>query len=278
MLGTLAAVALAAAPVKVAVPGFTVVGMDQGLAQAWAERFVTLLGKDGDVKLITAKDIEQVLGLERQKQLLGCSDGQASCLAELAGALGVDAILSGTFAASGSSITATLRVLKAGDGSQLAAATGRVKDVEALQDWLEAQAVELAGQLRKAFKLEAPAGAEAPVVAKPAPPSSGGGFPFVRLVPGIVGVVAAGAGAGVFVMSKDYATKLRTPGGLTREEANAAAQSGSLFESLGLGLMIGGGVAVAASVVWAVAVPRSNVAVMVGPIEGGAAFAVGGAW
>ncbi|MBS1153840.1 MAG: hypothetical protein H6Q89_5538, partial [Myxococcaceae bacterium] len=273
MLVTLGAVLLLAsppaAPVKVAVPSFTVIGMDQRLGEAWAERFVTLLGKGGDLKLITAKDIEQVLGLERQKQLLGCSDGQASCIAELAGALGVDAILSGSFAQSGASITATMRVLKAADGSQLAAATGRMKDTEALQDWLEVQAVELGAQLRIAFKLEPQAETkQEPAVSGKA----GGGVPFVRFVPAIIGGAAAIGGVACFLVSKDSAAKLRSPAGMNEAEIHAAASTGRILEATGLGLMIGGGVAIAASVAWAVAAPRSEVKVVFVPSPSGGAF------
>ena len=131
MLGLVAVVLLTAAPVKVAVPGFNVSGLDAAQADAWVDRFVTLLSADGAFKLTTSRDIQQVLGIERQRELLGCTDGQASCLAELAGALGVDAILTGTVAHAGTGYTASLRVLKTGDGAQIAAVTGRLRDVDA---------------------------------------------------------------------------------------------------------------------------------------------------
>jgi hypothetical protein len=279
MLATLSAVLLAAAPVKVALPGFTVVGMDQGMAAAWADRFVTLMEEDPDFKPISSKDIAQVLGLERQKQLLGCSEGETSCLAELAGALGVDAILSGTIAQSGTSITATLRVLKANDGSLLASATSRVKDQEALLDWLDAQARELSAKLRVAFKLPARGGsAEAsasPTTVSAAPKASGGGGSIVRWVPAIVGGGAAIAGVALFVVSKGNAQQLRS-GMVELKDIDSTASSGKTFESAGVGLMIGGGVAIAASVVWVLLAPGSSAkaGLMVTP-EGGVAT-VGG--
>ena len=42
-----------------------------------------------DIRVMTSGEVAQVIGLERQKQLLGCSETGASCMAELAGALTV---------------------------------------------------------------------------------------------------------------------------------------------------------------------------------------------
>lgn len=45
------------------------------------------------VRVVTARDISVLLGFERQKQLLGCSD-DGMCMAELGNALGVQGVLS----------------------------------------------------------------------------------------------------------------------------------------------------------------------------------------
>lgn len=277
MLATLSALLLCAAPVKVAVPGFTFVGMDPKLGEAWADRFVALLGTDEDFKLISSKDIAQVLGLERQKQLLGCSEEQSSCLAELAGALGVEAILSGTFAQSGASISTTLRVLKASDGSQIAAITNRLKDGDALQDWLDGQAPLVVAKMRAAFNLPAKTDSAAPVASLSTAPRASGGASIVRWVPAIVGAAAAITGVALFVVSKGNATQLRSPT-VDPTQIDSIASSGRTFEGAGVGLMIGGGVAVAASVVWALVVPSKDakVSLMVTP-HGGAA-ALGGSF
>jgi hypothetical protein len=247
MLAIAAAVLFSAAtPIKVAVPGFTVSGAEGNQSDAWVDRFITLLSAGGDLKFITSRDIAQVLGVERQKELLGCSESQGSCLTELAGALGVDAILTGTIAKSGSSYSATLRVLKSNDGSQIAAVTGRVKDLDALQDWFDAQAPELGRQIRAAFGIgtaEAPAGA---VSTSSSPSRSGRG---VRLVPVIAGGALAIVGGVLYGLSKVEAAKLQgSP--LTRAEINASLSAGPIFEGAGLGMLVGGLVLVAAGVVW----------------------------
>lgn len=50
--------------------------------------------RDEGFTVITPSQIGAVLGLERQKQLLGCAE--SSCLAEIGGAMGVDFIVQGT--------------------------------------------------------------------------------------------------------------------------------------------------------------------------------------
>lgn len=62
-----------------------------------SEVLATHLREHG-LKVMTGRDIGAVLGLERQKQLLGCMDDSTSCSAELAGALGVGALVVGTVA------------------------------------------------------------------------------------------------------------------------------------------------------------------------------------
>ena len=246
MVALLAALLVQAAPVKVAVPGFTLSGVDATVGDAWVDRFITLLSADGSFKLTTSRDIAQVLGIERQRELLGCSDAKTSCLAELAGALGVDAILTGTVVHSGAGYSATLRVLKANNGSQIAAVTGRLKDVDALEDWLDAQVPEVARQLRAVFGLEAAAAAPPGAVEVTGSPAVSA---KVRLLPVVAGGVLAVAGTVLFGLSKGEASALRSMS-LTMAEIDAHASTGRTFEGAGLGLIIAGGVAVAAGLVW----------------------------
>ncbi len=119
LLGALTVI-VAATPVKVATTSWTVSGVDQPVGAAMLDRFATQLGATGAVKVTTRNDIEQALGLERQRQLLGCSDG--GCLAELAGALGVDAVLTGSVVRVGKQLTVTLRAVAASSGQEIASA------------------------------------------------------------------------------------------------------------------------------------------------------------
>ncbi len=58
------------------------------------EQLAAALEARGDLKVVTSKDIEAMLGFDRQKQLLGCAE--ASCAAELGGAMGVEWIVAGS--------------------------------------------------------------------------------------------------------------------------------------------------------------------------------------
>src|SRR6185295_5852068 len=82
-------------PVRLASPGFSLVGLSDQKGALFVEHLNKQLELRG-VSVTGKNDIAALLGLERQKQLLGCSDEQASCLAELAGALGVDGLLTGS--------------------------------------------------------------------------------------------------------------------------------------------------------------------------------------
>jgi hypothetical protein len=268
MLASLVGVLLLAAPVTLAVNGFTVAGFDQAMGDAYGERLVTLMGQNPALKLISQKDIAQVLGLERQRQLMGCAN-EGSCFTELSGALGADAIFLGTLAKGGSSITATLRVLRASDGAEVAATTARLDDDDALQDWLEEQVPVLSAKVLRAFGRE-------DAIVSPTPRREQGAF--VRWVPAIAGAAAAIGGAACFVVSRGYEARLRTEVFASREAAQAVASTGQAFEGVGLGLMIAGAVAVASSLGWVVFTPRAhlNVAALASP--GGALAVIGGSF
>lgn len=255
-------------PVKLAAPGLQLVDFDQQLADLCLERFVTVLGADQTVRVTTAKDIQQALGMERQRALLGCSDdgARASCLAELAGGLGVDAILSGSIGKVGSSITITLRVVRAGDGADVASVSERVDSTDALQEWLDAEAPRMRARVLKAFGRDAPR-------------SSAG---FVRFVPGIVGLALVGGGAGSLVVAMGQASKLQMIAGgevATSRQISDAASTGKLTQGLGLGLIAAGGVAIATSAVWLIVSGSSDSAsAALVPLEQGAVLSFGGTW
>src|SRR5438045_2465034 len=90
------------APVRLASPGWSMVNVDARVGEFFADHFANQLGLQPGIQVTTKGEIASLLGFERQRQLLGCSTDQASCLAELAGALGVDGLISGSIARFGS--------------------------------------------------------------------------------------------------------------------------------------------------------------------------------
>lgn len=88
--------ARAAAPTKqrVGVLEFTAKGgVSQEQLDVLADLAATELRSTGRFEVVTKSDIQAMLGLERAKELVGCDD--ASCIAEIGGALGVDLIVAG---------------------------------------------------------------------------------------------------------------------------------------------------------------------------------------
>jgi TolB-like protein len=75
------------------------------------------LGKRSDLKLVTSADVQRMLGLERQKEMLGCHDD--SCLAEIGGALGSRYVLSGQLEKFGSKFLLTAGVFDARTATSL---------------------------------------------------------------------------------------------------------------------------------------------------------------
>src|SRR5688572_24149396 len=84
-------------PLHLAAPGLSYVNLDEKAGDAFLDYFNQQLALAGKIQVATKAEVSAVLGMERQRNLLGCSE-QGSCMAELAGALGVDGIITGSLA------------------------------------------------------------------------------------------------------------------------------------------------------------------------------------
>lgn len=230
MLASAVSTLLAAAPVTIAVPGVSCVGLEPKLCDAFVDRFVDELTKEPDFKVLAERDIAQLIGLERQRQLLGCSDG-GSCIAELAGALGAAAVLRISFARSDPYYVTTARVLRSTDGAVLASASERVGREGEVFDSVDGIASRFRSELRREM-----IGATGP-------------SRVVRLLPGIAGLAVAGGGLGLFLWAGSERAQL-TQHLVTGTAADTAASTGRLKEGLGVGLLIAGAVLLAVSVIW----------------------------
>jgi len=145
MLSLLLLSSLAASPHSLAMPGVNSVGMAAGSATLLTEIFAQEMTKRG-LKLLASRDIEAVLGLERHRQLLNCAE-ERSCLAELAGALGVEGIVVGDLGKVGTDFAVNLKVINAADGATLALFNARTGSETQLPDVLTRAAGELSDQL-----------------------------------------------------------------------------------------------------------------------------------
>jgi hypothetical protein len=254
MLGPVLLLMLTAAPVKIAVSGFTVSGgIDPASADAWAERFAEVMRRSGRVEVTTRDDIGQLLGLERQRQLLGCNSEGSSCIAELANALGADGVLVGTFTRTGDAYLVVVRVLRQPSGAVGWSASSRVTGEAALLDWLDEQAAACAETL-------------APTTRAPRGPFIVGG----------IGAGVAIAGAALLVVANTEG--VRAVRQASDEPALSSALSAGRAEATAGAVLIGVGAAAAATAVLWGLLGRESAPVAIAPVSGGAIVGIRGEW
>ena len=150
MLAPALALALCAgspATLTLAAPGLKLSNLKQSLAEPLNEHLALQLTAKG-FKTVTSADIAAVLGLERQKQLLGCAESSTTCLAEMAGAMGVDGIVQGSVVRLGKRFQITVKIISGQDGGTLAVSSEAGSSDDELFDSLTVVSERLAEQLQ----------------------------------------------------------------------------------------------------------------------------------
>ncbi|MDP1916512.1 MAG: hypothetical protein Q8L14_09715 [Myxococcales bacterium] len=268
MLTLIVSGALAATP-TLAAPGLQCSGIEPALCDAYLEHFVGKL-TSRRLAVTTKNDMAQIIGAERQRQLVGCTTESNACLAELTAALGVANLLTGTVAKTESGYVSTLKVLDASAGATKWSATTRVDTEKALFVFFEEQA-----------------GALIDVIAPGLPPA--GVAPVVKWIPAMVGGLAVILGGTLLFASEGEAELLRDyakavdPMAMYRADAdpmkpqtyeayiNDIAASGRDFQIAGWVTFGLGVAAITSSIVWAL-LPSSPVTATVVPTAHGATF------
>ncbi len=85
-------------------------GADATLAQAVTQAVVNEAEARGFYQVLSSRDIASMLGVERQKQLLGCGDESSSCMLELSGALNARYVLGGNVTRFGDALQLNLQL------------------------------------------------------------------------------------------------------------------------------------------------------------------------
>ncbi|HEX8698252.1 MAG TPA: hypothetical protein VF815_05415 [Myxococcaceae bacterium] len=151
-----------AEPLKLAVPGITVVDMESQQAIFLSEHLSQQLSDEG-AEVANAQDLIVVLGMERQRQLLGCTGRK--CATTLTDAVDVDALVMGDVAKLPKDrYQLNLRMLDATKGTRVKTYSRRVAGYEALLDEIEKAAKQLVTAGNKKF------GKTSTPVVKPPPP------------------------------------------------------------------------------------------------------------
>jgi hypothetical protein len=147
---------------------------------------------------MSSNDIGALLGVERQKQLLGCSDDKGSCLTELAGAAGARFVLSGSLAKLGDVFQLNLTTLDSRNAQPIGRATRLAKDLPTLRAQLPFTVAE--------------------ATATPLPPPPSRVLPFTLLGLGAASLIAGGV-VGFFALSSEAAINRELTNGATNPSA-----------------------------------------------------------
>ena len=264
---TLLSVFLAAQPIKLAAVGFTQVGLSEAQAVYYAEHFSVKLAEDPAFLVTSSKDLAAIVGLERQKAMLGCTDTSSTCVAELAGALGVDGLVTGQIARVGQSFQLSVKVL-AVDGSKplFVHASQLVPTEERLLEEVTRIASLAAERLKERFLFRG----EHPV--EPASTRS-----LWRLAPTAAGVIAIAVGAALVIDSSGRFGALQKSLGEGTPPADFRAQvaAGNTQQNIGLAVgAIGAGASIAGILLFALAPAAPHVGAYVTP----SGFGVNASW
>ncbi|MFL5320321.1 MAG: hypothetical protein ACJ790_11745 [Myxococcaceae bacterium] len=131
-----------AAQFRVATLNLTGVEVDEKKTEFLSDHFAQALAAAG-ATVTSSRDVAAAIGMERQRMLLGCDEG-TSCVAEIASALGVDALASGDIAKiAAGRYQVNLKIVKTSDGHRLATQSFRVDGDEALLDGIDRASLEL---------------------------------------------------------------------------------------------------------------------------------------
>lgn len=246
----------AAAP-QLAAPGLTSAPEERQLAAFANERLAEELEARG-VTVTTAAQVAAILSVERQRQLLGCSDTSEECLAELSNALGARHLLVGRLTRIGGALEVDLKVVSAASGKRVTGTAFRV-----------VHEVDLPRALQKA----------AAAIAKDlvVPVSLGVRF----WVPVGLGAAVAGTGGVLLGVGAAGEARLGTPLGvgeraLTVEEGRLAAKDAVAKRDAGITLLAVGAAGVVTGVVLQRALGQPAPSVALAPTKGGGVLVIGG--
>jgi TolB-like protein len=232
-------------------------GVDVSIADSFTETLAAELSRTRFFDVTSQKDLATMLGIERQKQLLGCSGEEGSCLAELADAFGARFVVSGSLTRLGEVYQLNLQTQDTARSTTLGRATRLASDLVALR-----------GQLPYAI---------AEATATPAPEAPSKVLPVVLMGTGAAAAVSAGvlflssfsreqAALNELGLAKTQPQVLLKPASYYAGEARAVSQLrlvGSVVGGVGAALLVAG----------VIVYPReATVRVAVVPTLGGAAI------
>lgn len=243
--------------------------VDDNAASVVTELVTTALGKDPRLEVLSSADVRRQLELEANKQAVGCDDRGASCLAEVAGAMGAQLVVSGQLGQLDDVIILTLNLFDSAQGRAVGRVAVQETSLKALSARVDGAVQELTapfvqklapGATTRVLVLDiaAPKGESSSSSPSPVGATVEGPPPDPVFIGGLaglgVGVIVAGIGAALYAVAVDVDGQADDPG--TDAVAAAAlyderdAWAGAGLTALG----VGGAVAVAGGVLVGLAV------------------------
>ena len=232
-------------------------GADPSVASVLSENVAAEVAARGFFSPISAREIQTMLGVERQKQLMGCTED--SCFTELAGSMGARFVLSGSLTQLGSLLQLNLQTIDSQKAQVVGRSTRMAKDASELALLLPAAVAE--------------------ATATPPPPEKSRAVPITLVSLGGLAVVTSGVLA-INAFSREQVmqseltstdTQLRSLATYRQELANLRVLE---YVSLGAGIA-GLGLAIAGVVLFAqpgTPAPTKRVQVTVVPTGTGASL------
>ena len=225
MLALLALTALSANP-KVAMLTLSGADLEPAQVRFFSEHVAEHLRRGG-VEVVTEREIATILGMERQRQLLGCDDN--SCFTELASALGADAIAMGDLAQLEPGLyQINLKLISNREGSVLVSRSGRVQGLTTVSDALAKAAYEMGRELRTVLRPNEPGAPHISYARHPVRTWS---------LLGVAAFAAGTAGAIAWLVDTSWAKTALSPGSparLTLAEADTIAARGQRSQTLAI--------------------------------------------
>lgn len=269
----------AAAPPKLAATRFNTIDLGPGRGDFYAEHFADRLAEQG-LDVVTPRETAAVLGLEGQRQKLGCGDEMNACIAELASALGADGVVLGDVAKIGTSYQVDLKIISGKTGKKLAMSSRLVaSEAEVLQELAraaQAMVVPVYTALGRTPPDRPAVAAPAPAVAA-APPTPSGGTKRLWWIPAVVGVAGL-ALAGVELGAAESARQRLATQSFSLADAQATLDAGRAARTwgdVGLGVAAVGALAAVGLFAFGSDAPVTP-AVTLTP--GGAGLVLAGSW
>lgn len=248
-------------------------GVSPGTAKILSNLVANRVGQSG-VEVITSGEIANLLGHEKQKQLMGCSE-DSGCLANIASALGTDFLLAGQVGKIGSRFNLSLTLLDLRSSKVVQRAS---KLCEATEDALVDAAQTAVGELL--LPLTGPPTATPPQPVAVVPEKATGPSRVPAYLTTALAVAAVGSGIGTGLLAKSrYGTLEKDRATLSAGQFDRAAQE---IRTTALAADVLYGVAAAAAGVsiwlWVRSAPPEAPKVSLLPTAQGAALSVAGSF